>query len=300
MIQRVQHFANTHVYTIQYFMLSLQVLSKMRFFLYIFIVFTAFGCTNYQKVVKHGTPVEKLAAAKKYYNKKDYSRAKPLFEELLTLYYNKTEFEEIQYYYAYTHYGLQEYLLASFYFDEFIQKFPLSKRREEAAYTSAACNYYKALRPALDQTNTLLAINALQVFINQYPNSSYVKESNEKIDELRNNILLKTYNNAKLFYNISSYKAAMVACKNAIDDYPDMINTDELSFYIVDAAYQYAKNSVLSVQKERYTSVLEYANDFFAENKEDSKYYKKVKQIVADTQKELAYISKEINTTDVN
>ena len=46
--------------------------------------------------------MDKLEAAKKYYQSEDYVRALPLFEELLGLYYGKPEREEVYYLYVRT------------------------------------------------------------------------------------------------------------------------------------------------------------------------------------------------------
>lgn len=258
----------------------------MRAIAYIFILFLAFGCSNYQQVVKKGTPEEKLEAAKKYYNDKDYIRAQPLLEELLGLYYGKAIKEEIYFYLCYSHYGLGEFLLAGYHFNNFAQTYQLSPKREEASYMGAVCNYHKSMPKELDQTPTKNAINSLQAFINKFPNSEFVSDCNTKIDELRERLLEKEYTNAKLYYDLGQYKSAIVACNNALDDYPDMINRDELTYLIVDANYQYAKNSIAKKQKERYNETLVAVNNY---TKEFSKgvYIKEVTKIKEKTELEL-------------
>jgi outer membrane protein assembly factor BamD len=259
----------------------------VRVFLYIFTVIILAGCSNYQKVLKNGTPQEKLEAAKKYYNNKEYFKAQPLFEELLGLYYGRTEREEIYFYFAYTHYGLGEYLLAGYHFKYFTQTYGLSPKREEAAYMHAICEFQKSMAPELDQTPTKDAITSLQAFINQYPNSKYVEECNTKIDELRGRILIKIYNNAKLYYNTSQYKSAIVACTNALDDYPDMINREELGYLIVDASYSYAKNSITKMQEERYEKTITAIKTFYKEYNSEKLFEEEVKKLEEKTNKDL-------------
>lgn len=267
----------------------------MRLFIYSFIIiFSLSGC-GYQKLLKKGTPEEKLRVAKKYYQKKDYARAQPLFEALITAYYGKAEAEEIYYYYGQCHFGGEEYLLAGYYFRDFVQKFPNSNKIEEVSFLVALCDYKKSLRSELDQTDTRLALGSLQLFIDQNPNSQYVAEANKKIDELRARLLDKVYRNAKIFYMIGEYKAAMVACENAIENYPDMMHTSELAFYVVDAAYKLAKNSLVSVQVERYKTVLEKAAFFYKENsQQNNAYLKSVQEIEKKTKKELEKITQNI------
>ena len=268
----------------------------MRAILYIFLAFSIVGCSNYQKVVKKGTREQKLEAAKKYYNKKDYLRAQPLFEELLGLYYGQTEREEIYFYYAYSHYGVGEYLLAGYHFRNFTQTYALSPKREEAAYMTAVCEYQKSMPYELDQTATKGSINSLQSFINQYPNSSYVADCNTKIDELRARILLKVYNSAKLYYELGHYKSAIVACTNALDDYPDMINREELSYLIAESSYLYAKNSIKKMQEERYENTLTAISTYHSEYRGAGNYSKDIAKIKEKSLKGLAE-ARDINTT---
>ena len=262
----------------------------MRTVLYIFALVGLFACNGYQKVVKKGTPIEKLEAAKKYYNAEDYFRAQPLFEELLGLYAGRTEREDIYFYLAYTHYGLGEYLLAGYHFDQFTRTYALSPRKEEAAYMVALCRFHQTMPAELDQTQTKEAINSLQVFINQYPNSKFVEDCNNRIDELRQRILQKVYKNAVLYYDLGQYKSAIVACTNAVEDYPDMIEREKLGFLIVDASYNYAKNSIAQVQVERYNETLIAINTFYKEYKTDGEYVKNVERIKEKVERELSII----------
>lgn len=261
--------------------------------IYIIIATLLVSCSGYQKLVKDGTPSEKLEAAKKYYKSKDYVRAQMLFEELLGLYYGKPEREEIAYLYAYSYYGTEEYLLAGYYFNSFAQTYSLSPKKEEASYMGAVCKYKKAMPVELDQAPTKSAISTLQSFINQYPNSTYIADCNDKIDKLRARILAKVYENAKLYHSLGHYKSAMVACENALEDYPDMINRGELHFLMVDAAYLYAKNSISKKQEERYILTVEKAEDYVAEYGQNAEYSSAISKIITKSNSAIA----EINTT---
>ncbi len=263
----------------------------MRYFIYLTLFITATSCSKYQTLVKKGTAQEKLDAAKKYYEKDDYLRAQPLLEELLGLYYGRKEREEIYYLYAQSYYGNDEYLLAGYHFNNFVQTYGLSPKVEEASYMSAVCSFKKAMPYELDQTPTNAAINALQTFINQYPNSTYVADCNLKIDQLRAGILVKVYESAKLYHSLGYYQSAMVSCTNALEDYPDMINRSELSYLIVDASYQYARNSVAAKQSERYEVTLKKIKDYKQEFGEAGKFQRDIKRITDKTNQELAILN---------
>ena len=238
------------------------------------------SCSNYQKIIKDGTPIEKLEAARKYYKDKDYIRAQPLLEELMGLYYGKPEREEIYYLYAYSFYGDGMFMVAGYHFNNFVQTYPLSPKKEEASYMTTICKYKRSLPHELDQSPTKDAINSLQAFINKYPNSTYVSSCNEKIDDLRTQLLKKVYENAKLYYSLGHYKSAMVSCTNAIEDYPDMINREELSYLVVNSAFLYAENSVKKKQTERYKKAISLANQFNKEFSKSNNFKKEVVKII--------------------
>jgi outer membrane protein assembly factor BamD len=71
----------------------------------------------------------------------------------------------------------------------------------------------------LDQENTLKAIESLQLFINLYPKSERVAEASKLIQNLRDKLEKKAFENAKLYfvtgaYDPSNYKSAIIAFKN--------------------------------------------------------------------------------------
>jgi outer membrane protein assembly factor BamD len=156
---------------------------------------------------------------------------------------------------------------------------------------TAVCKFKKAMPQELDKTPTEDAIKDLQTFINEYPNSSYVADCNDKIDLLRERILMKVYLNAKLYYDLGYYKSAIVACQNAIDDYPDINNRTELSFLAADAAYLYAKNSVQKKQQERYQEALKKLEEFEKEFGNSNGFSNSIEKIKKKTLAELAQIN---------
>ena len=65
--------------------------------------------------------------ALKYYGKKDYFRASSLLEELIPLVRGTKKAEIVNYYYANCEYGMGEYLMAAYYYDNFTKTFPNSE-----------------------------------------------------------------------------------------------------------------------------------------------------------------------------
>lgn len=245
--------------------------------------FLTTSCSDYQKLLKSSDYELKYEKAKEYYEKQDYAHAITLFEELLSVYKGTKKAEEIYYYYAYCNYGQEDYILAGYYFRSFVSTFPLSEHRIEAEYLSAYCYFLDSPVPSLDQTYTLKAIEEMQIFINNHPDSEKVNEANDIIDKLYSKLERKSYESARLYYDLSNYKAAIVALNTSLKDYPDSKYREEIMYLILDSSYLLATNSVASKKKERFqTAVNEYNNftKLYPESewtKSADKIYKKAK-----------------------
>lgn len=242
--------------------------------------------------------------AKKYqegirlYNKKDYNKALILFEGLVQKYRGTAEAEDLNYYYAYTLYRLKDYTTARYKFKEFADTYPASKNAEECRYMGAYCYYLDSPKSSLDQENTYKAIDALQLFINLYPKSDRATQAAQYIANLRNKLETKAFDNAKLYYDlggydITNYKSAVVALKNAQIEFPDIKFAEEMNLLIVKAQFMYAKNSYANRQEERFEQAIEYYNEFI-EAYPDSKYAKEAKQLKLDSESGIVYAKKQL------
>lgn len=211
--------------------------------------------------------------AKKLYNKQDYVRALPLLEDLLAVYRGKAESELIYYYYSTCYYGLGQYELAAFHFKNFTENYYNSDSTEVCSYKYVECLYLDALPYFLDQSTTTKAISEIQLFLNLYPKSKYKDACNSHIEDLRKQLKKKAFENAMLFYKIEDYLAAIVSFKNALKEFPDMENKDQIEFLIVKCSYFYAKYSIDEKKEERYKAVFEEYKEYTRNNKADNRWY---------------------------
>ena len=244
------------------------------------------ACSKYQQVLKSSDLEFKLETAKKYYDEEQFFKALPIFDELNTLYRGTSKAEEVYYYLAFTHYGLSENLVAGYHFRNFALTFPNSKHAEEMAYMNAYCYYLESPSYSLDASHTLQAINELQYFIDRYPSSNKIPESNKLIDELREKLEQKSFHIAKLYYDTEDYKSAIVSLKNVLIDYPDTDFSEEIHFLILDANHLLASNSVSSKQKERWGNTIG-AYHQFVDKFENSEKIKDAESIYNKANKQL-------------
>ena len=248
------------------------------------LIVTLGSCkSKYEKLKASNDNAKKYQEAVKFYNKKDYTKALGLFEDLVTRYRGRAEAEDLFYYYAYTNYRLKDYTSARFHFKTFADTYPSSPRAEECRFIAAYCYYLDSPIYSLDQENTTKAIESLQLFINLYPKSDRVTEASKLIQNLRDKLEQKAYANSKLYLTIGDYQSAVIAFNNTLRDYPDTKYAEELEFLTIQAQYQYAKVSYDTKQEERFDQAIAYA-DQFTEKYPNSKFLKDAANYKKDSQ----------------
>jgi outer membrane protein assembly factor BamD len=213
-----------------------------------------------------------------------------LLDQVANIYRGTTKADTVKYYQAMSYYGQRDYILAGHYFNELATTYSSSDYVEEAEFMTAYCYYKMSPRPSLDQEATYKAITALQMYIAKYPGSERVTEARELIAELSDKLVEKSYNSAKLYYDLGYYKSAIIALRNSLEQYPETQYREELLYLILRSSFLLADNSVESKKKERLQSTVDEYLSFKSEFP-DSKYDKEAERMFRSTQESLATYS---------
>lgn len=233
---------------------------------------------SFEKIQKSKDFAYKHTKADEYYDRKQWSKANTLYEELLTIYKGTKNFENVYYKYAFTFYNDKNYLAASYHFKNFSDLFPNSPKTDECEYLNCLCLFNLSPDYSLDQTNTIKAIGEMQTYVNTHPESKHIKEANRLIDESRTKLEKKDNYGAELYYKIGEYKSAAVAFEQIIRKYPDAKDVDYYTYMVMKSHYTYAKNSIPEKQEERFNTVkAEYAD--FIQKFPKSAYRSEVEKI---------------------
>jgi outer membrane protein assembly factor BamD len=255
----------------------------------VFGIIVLFGCSDYQSVLKSSDTTLKLQKAKEYYDAGQYYKALPIYEELINFYKGTKEMEDIAYYYAYTHFHLNQNLLAGYYFKNFATTYPSNEHAEECLFMNAKCYYLLSPDIQLEQSYTQKAIDELQLFVNQYPSGKYVADANQMIDDMRRKLDLKAFRSAELYFKMGRYNAAAVAFKNLLRDFPDSPYQERAMFMVIKSNYLYALNSIPAKQKERYMATID-SYQLFSNKYSTSSYIGEAKDLYESTNKNLTKI----------
>lgn len=227
------------------------------------LVASLWGCKdNFELIRRDPDWHVKLAKGLEYYDNGEYQKAQYLFEDIMPYVKADSTGEKVFFRYAYTHYFQKNFNFASHYFKQFYSTYYGSPLGEEALFMSAKCSFMLSPNYRLEQSSTDEAIEGFQLFINTFPNSPRVEESNQLIDQLRAKMEVKAYDAANLYYRLSDFKSATYSFQNLLKDYPDSKNDEKIRFNIIRSNYKLALNSVEDKQEERYNETIVFYYDF--------------------------------------
>ena len=257
-------------------------------FLILTLLLLLASCSTYQKALKSQDMGVKYSVADSLYKAGKYKKAIKLWEQLVPSYRGKPQAERVQYLYADSYYqaGGAYRPLAAYQFDRFVSSFPESEKAEEAQFKGAVSYYAQSPTFNLDQTETKKALDKLQIFIGQYPDSEYTDEANELINELTTKLEKKSFEIAKQYNTIMKYPVAVSALDDFILDYPGSSFREDAYFYKLDSQYKYAINSFAVLVEERLRDALETYKtliDYFP----DGRYRERADEIKAEIDERL-------------
>ncbi|MFN8323898.1 MAG: outer membrane protein assembly factor BamD [Chitinophagales bacterium] len=223
---------------------------------------TISSCDTPEKVLKSNDLEFKKNKAIYWYNKKEYFKCIPVMEELIGLMKGRESTEELYYMYSNANYKQGDYMISAYHFKNFYDLYPNSIHSEEALFMQGKSFQMLSPKPDLDQTYTYKALEAYQFFLNMFPESQFVTETNANITKLRKKLEKKALNAAELYYKTENYKAAATSYESILVNFPDIEESEKVSFMIVKARNKYAQNSIPSKKAERYNNVIKSYVDF--------------------------------------
>lgn len=225
--------------------------------LVVVVGFVAGSCSEFRKLQKSTDWEAKYAAAIAYYEEGEYYKASVLLDQVLPIIKGTVDGEKAGFLRAYSYYHQRQYILSASYFQEFVVVYSRSEYALEAAYLQAHSLYLQSPEYNLDQTSTLSAIDAFQLFLDRNPKSEYSPKATAMIDEMQVKLEKKNFENAKQYYKLKKWVAARVAFETFEDEFPDSRLNEEVLYLAIDSEFSYAKQSIRSRQKDRFTKTIE-------------------------------------------
>ena len=165
--------------------------------------------------------------------------------------------------------------------EDYIDYYPTAPNIEEA-YLYLINAYLKiSPDPWRDQTYTLKALKTAQEFLQRFPNSKYVPQIEELIDEAKRKLAKHHYLIAKFYEDYGYYYPAAVRFEYLLVTYPEYVNTQEVMFHYIKNLLlvpRYAGKKI-SYWREKYETLKERIEDKEVEDPNAAKkrleFYKK-------------------------
>lgn len=237
---------------------------------------------QFRQVEKNPDWRVKYEAALKYYEKKEYYKASVLFDQIMPIVRGLPEGEKVQFYLAYCQYYDGLYILAAEQFRTFYTTYGRSSFVEEARFMYAYSLNGNSPDSNLDQSSSIEAMNAMQVFVNRYPTSKFRDQAFEIIETTQIKLEKKGFDNARQYHRMRQYKAAIVSLENFRKNFPDSKYQEEAYALQIESQYQLAVLSFSNLQKERYQDVVETYKEFI-DKFPDSKFLRDTEKLYAET-----------------
>ncbi|NHE58384.1 outer membrane protein assembly factor BamD [Cyclobacterium plantarum] len=253
----------------------------------------SFGCGEFYKLEKSTNWDELYEAANRYYDQGDYNKSIILYDRVLPVIKGSGKAELAEFNYAYAHFRMKRYIESAGYFKTFFDTYNRSPLAEEALFMHAYSLYLDSPDYNLDQRSSREAVNAIQLFMNRYPESDSYERATSMIDDLQKRFEEKAFEESKMYYRLTDglfpgefYRACIVNFQNFAKSFPDSKYNEELAFKLVEVSAAYAERSVFDKKEERLNQSIDFAQDF-NQKYPDSGYGKKVNNLMSETKTEL-------------
>ena len=255
---------------------------------------------EFNAVYKSSDNAYRYEYAKECFATGKFSQAVTLLSDLVTVQKGRTNAQESLYMLGMAQYSNRDYDAASATFKKYFQSYPKGDFAEQASFYIGQSLYKVVPDPRLDQHATVGAINAYQNFIDYYPDSRYRDIAQQRLFQLQDNLVMKEYLSAKLYYNLggyfgninssteSNYESCIITAENALKAYPYTSMREQFSVLIMKSKFQLAENSADAKRVERYRDAEDECYGFlneFPDSKECStaeKYIAKCRKVTGD------------------
>ena len=265
------------------------------------MAFLMTGCTSeFSSVLKSSDKDFKYEYAKQCFAQGKFDNAITLLSEVVTAQKGRQNAQESLYMLAMAQYCNRDYEAASATFRKYFQSYPKGDFAEQASFYVGQSLFESMPDPRLDQSATVGAINAYQNFMDYFPESSLREEAQKRLFILQDNLVMKEYLSAELYYNLggyfgninsnteSNYESCIITAQNALKTYPYTTMREKFSLLIMKSKFELAQNSSEEKRVERYRDAEDECYGFLNEFPESEncktaeKFIAKCKKITKD------------------
>lgn len=240
--------------------------------LFVVLIFSLFlGCAA--RVRLEGDAPTLYGRVKAAYDRGSYGSASQMAEHFLRSFPGDSLADDVQMMLAKSYFGDKLYDTAANEFRRLIASYPESPYAPEAQFMVGKCLFASSPRAELDQSKTLNAIDALNLFLLTYPDdSALVLRANATLDSCYDKLAEKTYKSAVLYFKMHKYKPCIIYTRDIRREY-------QRSRWVAPSLFLEGKALIKISDEARARAVLDSLITTFPQNKDIGKAQKLLKEL---------------------
>ena len=201
-------------------------------------IVASIGCGG-SKSIAQMTAQELFDKGKDKYERGKYFSAVESFQACIYNYPGKTIVDTAQYYLGLTYFANKEYEVAQVEFNRLALNYPSSVYFENAIFMRAACYFHSAPKSyGLDQQTLHTAIQLLEDFIIDFPESESVPDAHKYVEAARTRLALKSYDSGVVYSRMGAHKSAKNYFQYVIDEFTDTEYGPKAAFMLAERDFK--------------------------------------------------------------
>ena len=209
----------------------------MRYRPYLFLLIILFSCAPKKSQINFADIQnelnKKFTHGKKLFDKKKYARAKDDFDYIILNDRGSEMGKEARYYQGESLFKLKQYSDAISSYERFLQYSDDQIRSEYCRFRICECYYNISNKHSRDQSNNDIALETLQMFIDDFSDSKFLNMAEDFILDLRLRKAEKLHETGRLYLKEKEFDSAIIYFSNVIDNYYDTNYADEARISII-------------------------------------------------------------------
>ena len=203
-----------------------------KYYLFIIIAAVTMNCSSNSVYIEEDLTPTFNKALKLFYKGK-YLRAKDKFEYIIMTDPGSKLANESQYYKGESLFQIKEYDEARITFEQYVRFTNNIEKIEISRYRICECAIYSTNSYQRDQRHTKRALEQLQMFLEDFPQSELVQDAEKAITELRIKLAEKDFEVGRLYLKLEEYESALIYFRSVLNNYYDTDFADDARIGII-------------------------------------------------------------------
>ena len=171
--------------------------------------------------------------AMKFFDKGKYARANDEFDYIIMTDPGSKLANESQHYKGEALFQMKEYDEAWITFDRYVRFSNDVSKIEKSRYRICECTIYLTNSYQRDQKQTKRALDQLQMFLEDFPQSELVQDAEKAITKLRIKLAEKDFEVGRLYLKLEEYESALIYFRSVLNNYYDTDVADDARIGII-------------------------------------------------------------------